>query len=56
MTATKQKRGLNLEDVQELNRALVIRLLRRAKVCSRADLAKITGLKQATITNITNYH
>jgi N-acetylglucosamine repressor len=46
------KRGINLEDVQELNRALVIRLLRKLKVCSRADLAKSTGLKQSTITNI----
>ncbi len=54
MFAVKQKRGMNLEDVQELNRALVIRLLRREKVCSRADLATITGLKQATITNIIN--
>lgn len=44
--------GKNLEDVQEMNRSLVIRLLHRMKLCSRADLAKKTGLKQATITNI----
>jgi N-acetylglucosamine repressor len=54
MVAKQQKRGMNLEDVQEMNRALVIRLLRRAKVCSRAELAKRTGLQQATITNIVN--
>ena len=45
---------MNLEDVQEMNRALVIRLLRRHKVWSRAELAHATGLKQATISNIVN--
>lgn len=54
MVAKRQKQGMNLEDVQEMNRALVIRLLRRVKLCSRADLAKMTGLKNATITNIIN--
>jgi N-acetylglucosamine repressor len=54
MVAREQKQGINLEDVQEMNRALVIRLLRREKLCSRADLAKMTGLRQATITNIIN--
>lgn len=48
------KKGTNLEDVQEMNRSLVIRLLRKMQVCSRAELAKETGLKQATITNIVN--
>ncbi len=45
---------MNLEDVQEMNRALVIRLLRRNKVWSRAELAHATGLKQATMSNIIN--
>ena len=48
------KQGINLEDVQDLNRALVIRLLRKLRLCSRADLAKQSGLKQSTITNIIN--
>ncbi|HET6450957.1 MAG TPA: ROK family protein [Spirochaetia bacterium] len=48
------KKGINLEDVQELNRALVIRLLRKNRLCSRAKLASMTGLKQSTITNIIN--
>lgn len=52
--AKHHKSGMNLEDVQEINRALVIRLIRRAKVCARTELAKLTGLKQATITNIVN--
>lgn len=47
-----RKKGTNLEDVQEMNRSLVIKLMRNMQVCSRADLAKATGLKQATITNI----
>lgn len=48
------KRGTNLEDVQEINRSLVLRLIRRFKVCSRATIAKETGLQQATISNIVN--
>lgn len=48
------RKGTNLEDVQEMNRSLIIRLMRKMSVCSRADLAKATGLKQATITNIIN--
>jgi predicted NBD/HSP70 family sugar kinase len=46
--------GKNLEDVQEMNRSLIIRLLQRSRTISRADLAKRSGLKQATITNIIN--
>lgn len=48
------KKGTNLQDVQELNRSLVLRLIRRLKISSRAIIAKETGLKQATITNIVN--
>lgn len=47
-------KGTNLESAQEMNRSLVIHLLRQVKVCSRAELSKSTGLKQATITNIIN--
>lgn len=46
--------GKNLEDIQEMNRSLVIRTLHRMKLCSRAKVAAETGLKQATITNIVN--
>ncbi len=45
---------MNLEDVQEMNRALVIRLLRKNESWSRAQLARAAGLKQATISNIIN--
>ncbi len=50
----KLKEGTNLRDMQSMNRSLVIRLLRNKQNCSRAKLAKETGLRQATITNIIN--
>ena len=48
------QKGKNLGDIQEMNRSLVLRLLKKHEVCSRAKLAKISGLNQATITNIIN--
>ena len=52
----KEKRflGYNQEKIQGMNRTLVLNLLRKEGVCSRAQLAKESGLKQATITNIIN--
>lgn len=44
----------NLEEVRELNLSTVLRLIHRKKVCSRAELAKMTGLQQSTVTNIIN--
>lgn len=52
--ALKNQKGKNLEDIGQMNRALVISLMRKKEICSRIDLAKATGLKQATITNIIN--
>jgi predicted NBD/HSP70 family sugar kinase len=46
------KKGANLEDIQEMNRSLILKLMRKYKVCTRAQLAKETGLKQASITKI----
>lgn len=54
MVRQTRKKGKNLEDIQEMNRYLVIQLLRTKGICSRAELAKESGLKQATITNIVN--
>jgi predicted NBD/HSP70 family sugar kinase len=48
------KKGSNLGYIQEMNRSLVLRLIRRLNICSRAVIAKETGLKQATVTNIVN--
>lgn len=47
-----QNRGINQDVTQEMNRSLLLKNLRREGTCSRVHLANITGLKQATITNI----
>lgn len=47
-----QNRGINQDVTQEMNRSLLLKNLRREGVCSRAHLASLTGLKQATVTNI----
>ncbi len=46
--------GFNQEYMQELNRALLIKLLRKEGICARTVLAKKSRLKQATVTNIIN--
>lgn len=46
--------SVNQKKQQIINRSLVINLLRQEKICSRADLAKLSGLKRATITYIIN--
>lgn len=46
--------SVNQKKQQIINRSLVIDLLRQEKLCSRADLAKLSGLKRATITYIVN--
>lgn len=51
---SSNQHGKNLSDVQEMNRSLVLRLLKKHDVCSRAELARQSGLNQATITNIIN--
>ena len=35
------KNGINQDGVQKINRVLIIRLLREAGSCSRADLARV---------------
>lgn len=47
------KQGKNQDDLQKLNRALVMRLIHKLGVCSRAELAKRSGLTKASITGIT---
>ena len=47
-------RGKNLEEVQAMNRKLLLKLLQQNVICSRAYLSGKSGLKQATITNIVN--
>ena len=50
----KTRRGLNQGNIQNLNRTLLINLLRQERGCSRATLAALSGLQQATITYIIN--
>lgn len=45
-------RGINQDTIQEWNRSLLLKSLRKEGVCSRAHLANFSGLKQATVTNI----
>lgn len=44
--------GVNQENIQEMNRTLLLHLLRERGVCSRVYLAKKSCLRQATVTNI----
>lgn len=46
--------GINQDNAQQINRELVLRFLRKNEGCSRIELAKMTNLKPATITNIIN--
>lgn len=44
--------GYNQEKIQNMNRTLVLNLLRKEGICSRVHLAQLSQLKQATITNM----
>ena len=44
----------NLEEVHETNLSMIIKLLQKRGLCYRTELAKESGLKQSTITNIVN--
>lgn len=44
--------GINSESQQRMNRALIIDLLRKEGVCSRARLAELSGLRPSTVSNI----
>ncbi|WP_195984756.1 ROK family transcriptional regulator [Clostridium sp. D33t1_170424_F3] len=44
--------SVNQEKIQIINRVLILSLIRQEGICSRATLAKLSGLRQATITNI----
>lgn len=46
--------GYNQDNIQDMNRTLLLHLLRKEGICSRAHLARISQLKQATVTNIVN--
>lgn len=44
--------GSNSSDISEKNRSAVLRILQQGEDCSRADIARKTGLTQAAITKI----
>lgn len=44
--------GYNQGNIQTMNRALLLNLLRREKVCARTTLAEHSGLQHATVTHI----
>lgn len=44
--------GNNNKDLTEMNRSLIVSILQRRGICSRAEIAKTTGLTQAAITKI----
>lgn len=46
--------GMNQTSIQDLNRELLLNFLRSEGECARITLAKLSGLKQATVTNIIN--
>lgn len=46
--------GYNQESIQDMNRTLLINLLRKEGICARAHLSNLSMLKQATVTNIMN--
>ncbi len=48
------RKGFNQNSIQDMNRTLILNLLRRQNNCARTELAKMSGLKQATVTNIIN--
>ena len=54
MMTNSDQLGKNSGIMQRQNRMLVLQLIRERGVTSRIELAALTGLKQATITNIVN--
>ena len=52
MNQSNKPASINQERSQLINRALILNLLRQEGICSRATLSRLSGLKQATITNI----
>nr|MCR5673177.1 MarR family transcriptional regulator [Lachnospiraceae bacterium] len=44
---------VNNSDMNEAHRSHIVKLIHQKGVCSRAELAKATGLTQASITKIT---
>lgn len=50
----EKQKSINQEKQQYMNRTFIFNLIREKGICSRAELARVSGLKRATITNIIN--
>ena len=47
--------GNNTTDLTEMNRSAIVRILQQNEICSRAEIAKMMGLTQASITKLVGY-
>lgn len=51
----KEVAGNNTSDLTEMNRSAIVRILQQKEICTRAEIAKIMGLTQASITKLVAY-
>lgn len=47
--------GNNTTDLTEMNRSAIVRILQQKDMCTRAEIAKLMGLTQASITKLVAY-
>ena len=52
MNRIKEVAGNNTSDLSEMNRSAIVRILQQKEICSRAEVAKMMGLTQASITKL----
>ena len=55
MKKVKEVAGNNTSDLTEMNRSAIVRILQQKEVCTRAEIAKLMGLTQASITKLVAY-
>ncbi|MBR4706556.1 MAG: ROK family transcriptional regulator [Pseudobutyrivibrio sp.] len=52
MKKIKEVAGNNTSDLSEMKRSAIVRILQQKEICSRAEVAKMMGLTQASITKL----
>lgn len=55
MKRTNEVAGNNTTDLTEMNRSAIVRILQQKEMCTRAEIAKLMGLTQASITKLVAY-
>ncbi len=55
MKKVKEVAGNNTSDLTEMNRSAIVRILQQKEVCTRAEISKLMGLTQASITKLVAY-